>query len=94
MGGEVCYYCVTYGSVRNAAFYHCFCFRVDGNLTGAIDHAVADDGLRIDGERRGSFLGLYCDFCRHDDGGWSYWGKLDVVKSYKCGRRDQGRGRK
>ena len=58
---------MTYGPVRNPSFHHGLCLRMHRDLTGTVDHAVADDGLRVDRERRGSFVGLDCNSCRH---GW------------------------
>ena len=38
--------------------------RNDG-IENITDHAIAHDGLRVDWERRRSFVGLHCDSCRH-----------------------------
>lgn len=54
-------------TVRDTAFNHGFRLGIDGDLTGTIDHAVADDGLGVDGQRRRSFVRLHGDSCRHVD---------------------------
>lgn len=54
-------------TVRDTTFDHCFRLGIDGYLAGTVDHAIAHDGLRIDGERGRSFVSLHCNSRRHGD---------------------------
>jgi len=45
-------------AICDAAFDQGSCFRVHAYAAGAVDHAVADDGLGVDGEWRRGFVGF------------------------------------
>lgn len=54
-------------AVRDAPFNHCLRLGIHSDLTGTVDHAIANDGLRVDGEWGRGFVSLHCNSCRHDD---------------------------
>lgn len=56
---------IAYRSIRDPPFYHCLSRGIYRHLSRAIDHPIADYGLRIDRERRRSLVGLHCNSCRH-----------------------------
>ena len=58
---------IAYSSVGDTPLNHCLGVGMHGDLTRTVDHAIADDGLRVDRERRWSFVGLHCNSCRHSD---------------------------
>lgn len=50
---------LTYRTIRDTPLNHGFRFGMQGYLPGTVDHAVADYGLGVDGERGRRFGGFY-----------------------------------
>lgn len=65
--GKLVFHRIAYGSVRDPPLYYGLCLRMHRDLTRTINHAITDDGLRVDGQRRRSFVGLDCNSSRHGD---------------------------
>lgn len=56
---------INYCAIRDAALDQCLGLWAHAYAARAVDHAIADYGLRIEGERGRSFVSLDYGSCRH-----------------------------